>query len=724
MYRTDRPGFGADIGISPNAVAVVMIGAGCLLAAWGESSGLASRMYVVALALIVLTVAGWWLDSRQSPIGRWLLVTVAALATMLGCSWLHMPGLFAALVLPPLLAGALMGLHAIWLTAAVETLALWSLAAGGVSIAISMTTAAQASFSIWAVVAVVYGVTGSAGKLLVWLWEYFSRSQTALEEARDQRAELQQALANLEYATRQLALANERLAALHEVAEEAQRSKSAFVAKVSHEFRTPLNIIIGLAGLLVESPEMEGRSLPPTVVEDLKTIWRNCSHLSGLVNDVLDLSQAEAERLTLQREWVDLGEIIDSAMAVVNPLVQKKGLKLQVDVQPDVPRVYCDRNRMRQVILNLVSNAARFTDTGGITVRMACHGGMVCVSVADTGPGIAPEDRQRIFEPFCQGTDRLWRDRGGSGLGLTISRQFIELHQGRIWLESELGRGSTLTFEIPIAPDTSAAGVPQRWIVEDWQWYDRSGATELPDLSVKPRVVLHDAAGGLCTLLARDAGDAIDVMEVGELPQSAGDAHPFPGHVLLLNVTEPEGMWSAVAAARPAAPDTPIIACCVPTQRYAMEQAGVAAYLIKPILRENLLGAIRRLPNRVRRILIADDDPDMQDILARMLATGGDWEVAAVGTGAAALERLRTDPSDLLLLDLLMPEMDGREVLRCKAQEPAIRGIPVIVISAQDPFEQASLTQGVLATAGQGVPVGRLLQLSLTISKLLLGAGG
>ena len=156
---------------------------------------------------------------------------------------------------------------------------------------LNLAIAGQASIALWIAVGLMYGVNNSVQRLLDWLWEYFQHAQTALEEARNHRAELQQALADLAQATRQLALANERMAGMRQVAEEAQRSKSAFVAKVSHEFRTPLNIIIGLTGLLVESPYVDGRQLPATLVEDLKTIWRNCAHLSSLVNDVLDLAR-------------------------------------------------------------------------------------------------------------------------------------------------------------------------------------------------------------------------------------------------------------------------------------------------------------------------------------------------------------------------------------------------------------------------------------------------
>jgi signal transduction histidine kinase/CheY-like chemotaxis protein len=558
---------------------------------------------------------------------------------------------------------------------------------------------------------------------LSWYWESHARTQAALAEAQDQRLELQQALADLSHASRQLALANERLAAMHEVAEDAQRTKSAFVAKVSHEFRTPLNIIIGLTGLLVESAEVDGQPLPPTLVQDLTTIWRNCTHLSALVNDVLDLSQAEAERLTLQREWVNLADIVDSAVAVVKPLVTKKRLRLQLELPVDLPRVYCDRNRIRQVILNLVSNAARFTDAGGIVIALAQRGDTMRVSVADTGPGIAPEDQERVFEPFCQGSDQLWRDRGGSGLGLTISRQFVEMHQGRIWLESEPGKGTTFTFEIPIDPPAGPANTSGRWIVEDWLWHERTEGWNLPDLSTGPRVVVYDEVGGLCSTLAREAPEGVEVVD-GRTPGFlSDDAHPFPGHVLLLNVADPARLWAGVEAARALAPDTPVVGCCVPAQRHALAESGVVDYLIKPILRETLLAAIARLGGEIRCILIVDDDPDMRDILSRMLGADGRWETATAASGAEALAALAEEAPDLVLLDLMMPDMDGSEVLRRKAQDPATRDIPVIVISAQDPFEGASVSRGALVTAGEGLSLGVLLRLSLAASRLLLAPG-
>jgi signal transduction histidine kinase len=219
---------------------------------------------------------------------------------------------------------------------------------------------------VWSSLAVAYAVYYPLSQLNRRLWESLRQARGRMDESLDRKVELAQALEDLGNANRQLALANERSAALRTVAEEAQRSKAAFVARVSHEFRTPLNMIIGLVGIMVENPEMYAEELPPDLWADLEIVYRNCQHLSGMINDVLDLTQAEAGRLVLHKEQVDLGAIVESAIAVVWPMIDKKRLALQVSVPDDLPQVYCDPNRVRQVLLNLLSNAARFTAQGGI----------------------------------------------------------------------------------------------------------------------------------------------------------------------------------------------------------------------------------------------------------------------------------------------------------------------------------------------------------------------
>ena len=372
-------------------------------------------------------------------------------AVFLAYGWLGVRDILPLLAVPAALATALIGFPATLIVALAEMALLlcygWSAPAD-----LGWASAGVALLSIAATAATVYAICQPVEQLERWLRDYFQRAQDALEEARDRRAELEQALADLAQANRQLALANERMAAMRSLAEEAQKSKAAFVAKVSHEFRTPLNMIIGLVALLTESPNVYGRQLPAELFEDLKIVRRNCEHLSGLVTDVLDLSQAEAGRLALRKERVNLAEIVEEALDVVWALLDKKHLRSEVQVPADLPLVYCDRRRIRQVILNLVSNAARFTDRGGIQVRVQPQGDLVAVSVIDTGPGILPEDLERIFEPFSQGSGELGGDRGGSGLGLSISKQFIEMHGGHIWIESQFGAGTTISFDVPISP--------------------------------------------------------------------------------------------------------------------------------------------------------------------------------------------------------------------------------------------------------------------------------
>ena len=308
---------------------------------------------------------------------------------------------------------------------------------------------------IWATVATVFGIRRPTALVGPMVGRLLPAHPKAAEEVRSRRAEVEQALADLEHANRQLALANERMAVLRAIAEEAQKSKTEFVARVSHEFRTPLNMIIGLVDLLVETPEVYGEALPTAFFEDLKIVHRNCEHLSSMVSDVLDLSQVEAGRVALHQERVNLAELIDGAVAVVASLLERKGLALAVEVPPDLPVIYCDPTRIRQVVLNLVSNAVRFTERGGITIRAAQEGDAVQVSVADTGPGITPEDALRIFEPFCQGNARPLARSGRQRAGPDDQQAVHRVARGAHLAGKPARPGRHLRI---FAPDLAAAG--------------------------------------------------------------------------------------------------------------------------------------------------------------------------------------------------------------------------------------------------------------------------
>ena len=286
-------------------------------------------------------------------------------------------------------------------------------------------------------------------ELAAWSWSRYQESQHLIAEARDRRGRLEQTLQDLQHANRQLSLDNQRMAALRTIADEAQRNKAAFVARVSHEFRAPLNMIIGLAGLMVDRPEVYAEELPPDLSADLEVIRRN-STVGRNDQRCVDLSQTEMGHLTLHREAVDLAEVVAEASQAVSPLIHKKGLRLEHDLPPGPLAVYCDRTRIRQVLLNLLSNAARFTENGSVTVAVSSSEDEVVVEVKDTGPGISPHALSHIFEPVYRAPATSQNVTGGNeGLGLSISREIVHHHGGRIWVESESGQGTHFYFSLP-----------------------------------------------------------------------------------------------------------------------------------------------------------------------------------------------------------------------------------------------------------------------------------
>jgi signal transduction histidine kinase len=251
-----------------------------------------------------------------------------------------------------------------------------------------------------------------------------------------------------------LAIQNARL--FHEIEEKsrelelASRHKSQFLANMSHELRTPLNAILGYSELILDDIYGE---VPEKARAALERVQSNGKHLLGLINDVLDLAKIEAGRLTLSLADYSMNEVVASVVASVEALAAEKHLALKVEMPPDLPIGHGDEQRIRQVLLNLASNAIKFTDAGEVTLKASLVDGAFQVSVSDTGPGISPEDQAKLFQDFQQADDSSTRKKGGTGLGLAISKRFIDLHGGRIWVESMPGQGSTFTFELPLTVD-------------------------------------------------------------------------------------------------------------------------------------------------------------------------------------------------------------------------------------------------------------------------------
>jgi signal transduction histidine kinase/CheY-like chemotaxis protein len=718
---------GSELRVSPKPVlaALAVLGGGLYFATEMRSYPWQTVDQAISLflALSTLSAIGWALFNWRPMLGRWFTVLAVAAAVHMGGWWLQIPGSLACAAIPVALAAPLVGFSAAVVTAVGESVVVLGLAysstAGG-----SSSSAVVALMAIWGVLGATYAMHHQIQGQGAWYVRYLARAQQSLWEAQDRRMELKQALDDLTHANRQLLLMNERVAGLRAIAEEAQKAKTTFVAKVSHEFRTPLNMIVGLVDLMVETPEIYDVTLSPRMREALQVVHRNSQHLSDMVNDVLDLTRIETDRVVLHKERVDIREVVDSAAEAVRPLLESKQLLFSVAVAEDTPEVYCDRTRIEQVILNLVSNAARYTERGSITVQIVQQDGRVQVSVTDTGPGIPPKDIERIFEPFCQGTSDLWRHKGGSGLGLSISKQFIELHGGRMWVESELGSGATFAFELPTSPSIEPIARPGHQIREDWIWRERRSRPSFPDSHYNPRFVICDETASLCTSLARysDEVEFVDAQDFRRLSQALQES---PAHAVVFNATTLEDTWTLSARIGREVPGTPVIGCCVPSRVERATSLGALGHLIKPVTRADLKRAFLAVDHPIRRVLLVDDDPDALVLFGQMLhVCDSTLQVVTASGGQEALEQLRRDPPDLMLLDIVMPDIDGWQVLASMSQEETIPKVPTFVISAQDPADQPLKSKFLLATTDGGLSLNKLFRCSLELSRLLLEPEG
>ncbi|HHX43125.1 MAG TPA: hybrid sensor histidine kinase/response regulator [Chloroflexi bacterium] len=702
-----------QVSLKPFILLILLPGAFLGLEAWSlpEPSGLLN----LALLSVVVSVVAWCLDDWKPLVGRWFYVLWLTLVVVLARAYLPLAGLLSLIALATALATPLISLPAAGLVALGQTILLCGLPAH--VIGADAGEIATALVLSWLLVGALVASYLPIVRVSRWSWDYYRRTLALLEEARGRQVKLKQALADLTYANRQLALVNEKLAAARLMAEQAQRTKAAFVANVSHEFRTPLNMIIGLIDLVTESPEVYGPKLPAALHQDLEIVRRNCEHLASMINDVLDLSQIEAGRLALHKEWVDWREVIDRALQIVRPLLVKKRIALHVSIPEVLPLVYCDRTRIRQVILNLLSNAARFTHEGSITVTVRTESQFVVISVRDTGPGISAEDVSRIFEPFRQGSFQRRREQGGSGLGLCISKQFVELHGGKMWLQSELGHGSTFSFRIPMCSPADPVAGAYRWISGDWE--ERPSYAEPPDARLEQRMVVCDATGELQPILSRYT-DHVEFVTVADVEAAAREMHACPAQAVLLNAPAPERLLDLAERARVAIPDTPILGCSLPARTQPALLAGATAYLLKPLRRAELAAVLDRLDLREGTVLVVDDDGDALQLLQRMLlACSPTLEVRTAASAGHALEEFRRSPPDLLLLDIVMEDVDGWGVLEIMRREERWRDIPVVVVSAQDVQDQPLMSQVFFATMGQGLSINKLLHCSRAVSTLL-----
>ena len=467
----------------------------------------------------------------------------------------------------------------------------------------------------------------------------------------------------------------------------ASQHKSQFLSSMSHELRTPLNAIIGLTEMMVTNAARFGTE---KAAEPLRRVHRAGSHLLGLINQVLDLSKIEAGKLELSPDWVNLTPLINEVVDTARHLAEQNNNRLVVKGQENLGSLTVDPMRLRQILLNLLSNACKFTKQGEVTLlarKLVNEGHWIEFAVSDTGIGMTPEQQAKLFEEFTQADSSTARQYGGTGLGLAITRKLARMMGGDVTLTSEAGKGSTFTVRLPADTDMPA-GAP---ISSDRDRSTRADCVLVIDDDATARELISDhlKAGGFSVVTA--AGGVEGIKLAKELQPTA----------ITLDVMMPDlDGWSVLAALRqnPELADIPVIMVSIVDDKRRGIALGAAGYLTKPIDRERLHRLVRRFqaPTRATRVLMVEDDASQRERMLGWLERPH-WIVREAANGREALDLLREEKPDVILLDLMMPEMDGFEVVAALQGDKDWRDIPVIVITSLDldAKDRARLNSGV-----------------------------
>jgi CheY-like chemotaxis protein len=435
---------------------------------------------------------------------------------------------------------------------------------------------------------------------------------------------------------------------------------------MSHELRTPLNSIIGFSRVIlkgIDGPVSEMQQ------QDLTAIYNSGQHLLGLINDILDLARIEAGKMELNFEEVHLAEMATSVMSTAKGLVKEKPIQLLHRIPANMPSVRGDTMRVRQVLLNLISNASKFTDEGSITVEAVVQKGSTgkmeaLIKVIDTGPGISIEDQKKLFQAFSQVDGSATRKSGGSGLGLSICANLVQLHGGHIGINSGVGTGSTFWFTLPLYHQ------PEQEIPE--------GKKVILAIDDDPQVI------GLYERYLNPQGYyVVPLTEPTKAKEQVLKLKPF---AITLDIMMPNtDGWSVLTDLKsyPETRDYPVIICSIMEQADKGFSLGAADYLVKPILEEDLVCALDRLnkDGTIQEVLIIDDNPNDLRLIEKILEQHGQYKPILAEGGRKGWETIIKKPPHAIILDLFMPEMDGFTILEKLRESTVLSDIPVLVIS-------------------------------------------
>ncbi|HLY99070.1 MAG TPA: response regulator [Candidatus Angelobacter sp.] len=471
----------------------------------------------------------------------------------------------------------------------------------------------------------------------------------------------------------QIEVQNRELEARNREVERATQLKSKFLASMSHELRTPLNAIVGFSGLLAD--ELAG-PLNEKQRRFVGHIKQGSAHLLQLINDILDLSKIEAGQLDIHCQDFDLQEALPEVLSTIRPLATASGVTLRGDLEISI-FVHADRVRFRQILYNLLSNAVKFTPREGeVAVKCIQQEDMVRISVSDTGGGIRPEDQAVIFEEFRQLEGEAKHQ--GTGLGLAITRRLVEQHGGKIWLESEVGKGTLFQFTLPAGK--AAPHTPQVFPIDMAETQTESRPLVLvvdDDSSSRELLANYLQDAGYRTATACSAQEALEMAK--RLRPSA-----ITLDIMMPGASGFEALLNLKSTNLTS--DIPIVVVTITEQQKMGFALGAADYLIKPVEKSVLTNAIHKHIRQQRTVgasvLAVDDDPKALELLEVTLRMSG-YETLTAASGKTALEILATSNVCAIFVDLLMPEMDGLELIHRIRRQPSLRDIPIFVLTAK-----------------------------------------
>jgi signal transduction histidine kinase/DNA-binding response OmpR family regulator len=479
-----------------------------------------------------------------------------------------------------------------------------------------------------------------------------------------------------------------------ERAEDANRIKSEFLANMSHELRTPLNAIIGYSEILEEDAEEDGQV---ELIRDLQKIRNAGKHLLNLINDVLDLAKIESGKMSLYFESFDVTKLAQDVIHTVQPVCSKNNNKIILSCAKDVGLMRSDLTKVQQSLFNLLSNASKFTHAGhiqlSITKEISDAGEkIISFKVSDTGIGMKPDQLKKLFRAFSQADNSTTRKYGGTGLGLAITKQFAAMMNGEILVESEYGKGSTFTLNLP--------QIAQQFEDDVTSSFDDNNTPSgiFNPHYTKTVLVIDDNHNDRRFLHRYLSGEGYNVALATNGQQGLQMALEIVPDLITLDVMMPEmDGWETLVRLKnnPKLTNIPVVMSSIVEDRHLAQTLGAADYLVKPVDKQRLVNVLDKHIGRSEQgcILVVEDDEASREMLCRMLVQEG-WTVRSAANGLKAIDCIQSEQPLIILLDLMMPEMDGFEVIKTVRQNPNWHEIPIIVVTAMDltTVEQGLLT--------------------------------